>query len=101
MSPALIQSLIWMDYRLADLFTVILPLILLVWAFFAKADVMQRLLIIYWRVASLLAITIYLLIGSLPIGFLTGFLASILIPFSLWFWVDINEEIAEQRPSRL
>ncbi|HEY9697958.1 MAG TPA: DUF3177 family protein [Trichocoleus sp.] len=101
MSPALIKSLVWMDYRLAVLFTVILPLILLIWAFFARADVMQKLLIIYWRVASLLAITIYLLIGSLPIGFLTGLLARVLIPISLWFWVDINEEIAEQRPSRL
>ena len=62
---------------------------------------MQRLLIIYWRVASLLVITIYLLIGSMPVGFLTGFLGSLLIPIGLWFWADLNEEIYEQANSSL
>ncbi|MBF2050867.1 MAG: DUF3177 family protein [Leptolyngbya sp. IPPAS B-1204] len=101
MSQDLLRSLVWMDYRLAVLFTVILPLILLIWAFVKRAEAMQRLLIIYWRVASLLAITIYLLIGNFPIGFMTGFLACILIPLSLWFWADLNEEIYEQSSSPL
>ncbi|QYO63799.1 DUF3177 family protein [Leptolyngbya sp. 7M] len=101
MSQDLLRSLVWMDYRLAVLFTVILPLILLIWAFVKRAEAMQRLLIIYWRVASLLAITIYLLIGNFPIGFMTGFLACILIPLSLWFWADLNEEIYEQPSSPL
>ena len=95
------SSLVWTDYRLAILFTVIAPLALMVWAFVQKADAMQRLLIIYWRVASLLAITVYLLIGALPIAFLTGLLARLLIPLSLWYWADLNEEIREQRPSPL
>jgi hypothetical protein len=85
-----------MDYRLAVLFTVILPLALLVWAFVQQNDAIQRLLIIYWRVSSLLAITVYLMIGNLPVSFIAGFLARILIPIGLWFWVDLNEEIAEQ-----
>lgn len=101
MSQELLRSLVWMDYRVAVLFTVILPLVLLVWATFERMEAMQRLLIIYWRVASLLAITVYLMIGNLPIAFLTGFLARILIPISLWFWNDINEEIADQTPSPL
>ncbi|MBF2001961.1 MAG: DUF3177 family protein [Synechococcales cyanobacterium M58_A2018_015] len=101
MSQELLQSLVWMDYRLAVVFTVILPLILLVWALFQRAEAMQRLMIIYWRVASLLAITVYLMIGNLPISFMTGVLARILIPLSLWFWVDLNEEIDEQPRSRL
>jgi len=44
----------------------------------------------------LLAITIYLLIAALPVGFISGLMARILIPISLWFWVDLNEEIEDQ-----
>ncbi len=93
MGEELLRSLVWMDYRLALLFTVIFPLVLLAWVFVRQVDPVQRLLIIYWRVASLLAITVFLLIGSLPVGFLTGFLARLLIPVGLWFWVDLNEEL--------
>jgi len=96
-----LPTLVWTDYRLAILFTVIIPFVLLIWAFVRKSEGIQNLLIIYWRVASLLAITVYLLIGALPIGFIAGWLARLLIPVSLWFWVDLNEEIAEQPPNGL
>ncbi len=92
---------VWADYRLAILFLVVVPLALLLWAFVQKADAMQRLLTIYWRVASLLAITIYLLIGALPIAFFAGWFARVLIPVSLWYWADLNEEIREQLASPL
>ncbi len=90
------RPLVWMDYRLAVLFSVVMPLILLIWAFVQKAEAVQRLLTIYWRVSSLLAITVYLLIPALPVGFISGLMARILIPISLWFWVDLNEEIEDQ-----
>ncbi len=90
------RHLVWMDYRLAVLFTVIIPLILLIWAFVQKAEAIQRLLSIYWRVSSLLAITIYLMIAQYPISFISGFMGRILIPISLWFWVDLNDEIDYQ-----
>lgn len=96
MSQTFLQSLIWTDYRLAVLFTVILPILLLIWSFAQKAEAIQRLIMIYWRVSSLLAITVYLMIGSHPIGFMTGLLAKILIPLGLWFWADLNEEISDQ-----
>lgn len=91
-----LRPLVWMDYRLAVLFTVLIPLILLIWAIVQKAEAIQRLLTIYWRVSSLLAIAVYLLIAGLPVGFISGFMARILIPISLWFWVDLNEEIEDQ-----
>ncbi len=90
-----------MDFRLAIIFTVLIPLILLVWAFAQKTSVIQQLLLIYWRVSSLLAISVYLAIGSLSISYLASFGAQILIPLSLWFWVDINEEIADLPDSPL
>jgi hypothetical protein len=93
--------LVWMDYRLAVLFTVLIPLILLIWAFVQKIDSMVHLLIIYWRVSSLLAITVYLMIAALPLSFVSAMMAHILIPISLWFWVDINEDINDQPMSPL
>lgn len=54
-------------------------------------------LVTYWRVSSLLGITIFLLIGGLPIAFLVGWVARILIPLSLWWWRDLNEELQQQR----
>ena len=90
------RSLVWMDYRLAVVFTVLMPLILLVWAFIQKAQTMQLLLVIYWRVASLLMITVYLMIPGWAFGYLSGFFARVLIPISLWFWADINEDLRDQ-----
>jgi hypothetical protein len=99
--PAWLSQIVWTDFRLAVLFTVVLPLALLIWATVQKSEAIQRLLIIYWRVASLLAITVYLLIGVLPIGFFSGWLARILIPIGLWYWVDLNEEIRDSPSSSL
>jgi hypothetical protein len=82
-----------MDYRLAVLFTVLIPLVLFIWAFVQKADGIQRLLSIYWRVSSLLMITVYLMIGGFGVSFISSLIARILIPISLWFWVDLNDEI--------
>jgi hypothetical protein len=75
--------------------------VLLIWVLVRQDEAMQKLLLIYWRVASLLAITLYLFIGALPVGFISGWLARILIPISLWYWVDLNEEIRDQPPSAL
>ncbi len=104
MAPSLLQQLVWMDYRLAVLFTVSIPLVLLIWATVQRNEAIQRQMLIYWKVSSLLAISVLLLIAAMPLGFLTGFLARILIPISLWFWLDLNDEIDDLprfRPLRL
>ncbi len=93
MTQVWFRPYVWMDYRLALLFTLVIPLILLMWAFVQKAEGIQRLLMIYWRVASLLAISIYLMIGGFGVSFISALMARILIPITLWFWVDINDEI--------
>ncbi len=96
-----LETWVWMDYRLAVLFTIVVPLFLLIWAFVKKSEPIQHLLIIYWRVASLFAITVYLMIAAVPIGFLTLLMSEFLITLALWFWVDLNEEIRELRNSPL
>mgnify|MGYP006421704227 CR=1 FL=1 len=101
MNEVWFRPYVWMDFRLALLLAVAIPLILLVWALVKNNEPIQRLLAIYWRVASLLVISLYLAIGALPIAFASGFLARLLIPLSLWFWVDLNEEIQDQPNSPL
>ncbi|MDH6057099.1 DUF3177 family protein [Chrysosporum ovalisporum Ak1311] len=98
MNEVWFRQFVWTDYRLALLFLVFIPLILLIWVFVQKAEGMQRLLTIYWRVSSLLFITIYLMIAQYPVSFISALMARILIPISLWFWVDLNDEI-EYHPS--
>ncbi len=93
MQEDLLRALVWLDFRLAVLFTVGIPLVLLVWALIRGVTPIELLLIIYWRVASLLGITVYLMIGAIPISFVAGWLARLLIPIALWFWIDINEEL--------
>ncbi|MGK7902315.1 MAG: DUF3177 family protein [Hormoscilla sp.] len=100
MDEMLLRSLVWTDYRLAVIFTVLIPLGLLVWAAVKRSGAVVHLLIIYWRVASLLAITVYLMIAAMPISFISSLCARILIPISLWFWVDLNEEIEDLPSSR-
>ncbi|NJK66155.1 MAG: DUF3177 family protein [Microcoleus sp. CSU_2_2] len=95
------QPLVWMDYRLSVLLTVSIPLVVLIWAVVEKAEAIVRLSIIYWRVASLLAITLYLMIAALPVSFVSSAIARALIPAALWFWVDLNEEIADRPQSSL
>jgi hypothetical protein len=97
-----LKPLVWMDYRLALLFTVVLPFVLLIAALFQRQEAITKLLIIYWRVASLLGITIYLMIPpDWGIGFFTGLAGRLLIALSLWFWVDLNEEIQDLPKSLL
>ncbi|MBD2257629.1 DUF3177 family protein [Pseudanabaena sp. FACHB-2040] len=101
LDPLILRSLVWTDYRLAVLFLVSFPLVLLIWAAYKRNTAIQHLLTIYWKVSSLLMITIYLMIGGFSISFVSAVMARILIPVGLWFWVDLNEEIREQPDSAL
>ncbi len=101
MQETWLRTLAWTDYRLAVILTVLVPIILTVWALLKRESVLLQLLIIYWRVSSLLMITVYLLIPGWRIGFISGWLSRFLIVIALWFWVDINEDITEQPDSSL
>ena len=107
------RPLVWTDYRLALLFLVITPTVLIIWSFVRQMEAISRLLIIYWRVASLLMITVYLMVPAWgiensrfenlcgQIGFITALVARIMIPLALWFWLDVNDEIKDLPPSLL
>ncbi len=81
------------DFVLAVLLTVLAPLGLLLWSALRGREVIVRQLVTYWRVSSLLMVTVYLLAAAAPIGFLTGVLARVLIPLSLGFgWLKDKGE---------
>ena len=94
------RTLVWLTYRLAAMFALGLPFVLLIWASVRREASMVRLLTIYWKIASLLAISVLLLTDQRPIGYLTTFLAPLLMVASVWFWVDLNEELADLPPWR-
>ena len=96
----LLRSLIWIDYRLLVLFAIGLPIVLVVWASVRQEQSLVRLLGLYAKVASLLAVTVLLQADARPLSFITGWVAQLLIPLALWFWVDINEEISDLPPLR-
>ncbi|MCP9938879.1 MULTISPECIES: DUF3177 family protein [unclassified Synechococcus] len=100
MALPLLRSLVWMIYRLELVFAVGLPLVLLVWAAMRQEPALVRLLNLYWKVSSLLGITVLLMAAARPMAFITATLAQLLIVVSLWFWVDLNEELADLPPFR-
>ena len=75
-----------------------MPLVLFIWATIKKESSITRLLSIYWKVSSLIVISMLLLTGNSPIGYLTSFLSPLIILISVWFWIDLNEEIHELPP---
>ncbi|MDX2254339.1 MAG: DUF3177 family protein [Pseudanabaenaceae cyanobacterium bins.39] len=97
MNDALMRQLIWLDYRLALIFTALIPLALLIWALRSNDTPHKRSLLLYWRVASMVLITIALAVGSLGASFIAGIVANIMIVLALWFWRDLNEDIIASR----
>ena len=88
--------MVWLLYRLGATVALGLPLVLLVWSTWRREPVVQRLMGLYWKVASLMAISLLLLTDERPIGFVTVMVAPVLMAVSVWFWVDLNEELADQ-----
>ena len=90
------RALVWFTYRLGATVALGLPLVLMVWSAWRRDAVVMRLLGLYWKVASLMAISLLLLTDQRPLGYLTAVVAPVLMVVSVWFWVDLNEELADQ-----
>ena len=81
------RALVWLTYRLAATFAVGLPLVLLIWSAWRRDAMVVRLLGLYWKVASLMGISVLLLVDERPLGYLTAVVAPVLMVVSVWFWV--------------
>ena len=95
MTETQFQTLVWLSYRIAAIFAFGLPLFLFIWARLSKVSSIDRLLSIYWKVASLYAINLLFLSAESQLGHSISLISPILMVGSIWFWVDINEEIEE------
>ena len=100
MPDLLYRSLVWLDVRLGVLFAIALPLVLLIWSARRREPALLRLLALYWKTASLMLIAMLLLVDSRPIGYPLLVIAPLLSLATLWFWVDLNEELADMPPWR-
>ena len=89
------QILVWLSYRVAATFAFGLPLFLFIWSKISNSSSIDRLLSIYWKVSSLYAINIIFLSSESQLGQLISLISPILMVSSIWFWVDLNEEIEE------
>ena len=89
------RTLVWLTYRLAAMFALGLPLVLLIWSAIKRETSLVRLLSLYWKVASLMAISMLLLTSQQPLGYITALIAPLLMVVSIWFWVDLNEELED------
>ncbi|PEN13619.1 hypothetical protein CRI94_09945 [Longibacter salinarum] len=79
---SLYRTLIHADFVIAVILLVLIPLGLL-GASWRTPSVRDRMLV-YWRASALLGITVYLWIGEVQLGFVTGWLARAIIPLALW-----------------
>ena len=61
------RALVWLTYRLAAMFALGLPLVLLFWSAAKREASVVRLLSLYWKVASLMGISMLLLIDERPL----------------------------------
>lgn len=100
MPEPLLRTLVWLAVRLGVLFSVGLPLVLLVWSSLRREAAIQRLMGLYWKIASLQLITVLLLTDERPLGYVLLVLAPLLSAASLWFWADLNEELLDLPPWR-
>ena len=87
------QILAWLSYRIAATFAFGLPLVILIWAKVSNVSSIDRLLSIYWKVSSLYAISLLFLSSENQLGQLISLISPILMVVSIWFWIDLNEEI--------
>ena len=78
------RALVWLTYRLAATFAVGLPLVLLVWSAWKQDAMVLRLLGLYWKVASLMAISLLLLTDQRPLGYLIAVIAPLLMVVSVY-----------------
>jgi hypothetical protein len=61
---------------------------------------MLRLLDLYWKVSSLWLVAVLLLSAGKAVAYPLLVLAPLLMVAVLWFWVDLNEELADMPPWR-
>nr|AUG32515.1 hypothetical protein PLO_524 [Paulinella longichromatophora] len=86
--------LIWINYHASAILIIGLPLVLLFWAMLKQEAPLVRLFEIYWKTSSLLPCIMLFPPNQYHIIYIGSCIAHLLIVLSIWFWIDLNEELA-------
>ena len=89
------QLSVWLSFHLSIVFFVGIPVTLSFWSIKKSNKVVQKLLLIYWKISLLFFISLLLLIGKYNYALLITNFATLLMAISVWFWNDINDELKE------
>ena len=89
------QLSVWLSFQLSTIFLIGIPLSLFLWSIKKRNKVVNKLLSIYWKISLLFFISLLLLIGKYNYALLITNISTLLMTFSVWFWNDINDELAE------
>ncbi len=89
------QLSIWLSFQLSVVFLIGFPIILLFWSIKKRNKAISKLLSIYWKISLLFFISLLLLIGNFNYALLITNISTLLMTISVWFWIDINDELKE------
>ena len=89
------QLLVWITYQLSMIFFIGIPISLSIWSIKKSNKAVNKLLSIYWKISLLFFISLLLLIGKYNYALLITNISTFLMTISVWFWIDINDELKE------
>jgi len=89
------QLSIWLSFQISIIFLVGIPITLFFWSIKKGNKAVNRLLSIYWKISPLFFISLLLLIGKYDYALVITNISTILMTISVWFWIDINDELKE------
>ena len=77
------------------IFFIGIPISLSLWSIKKRNKAVNKLLSIYWKISLLFFISLLLLIGKYNYALIITNISTFLMTISVWFWVDINDELKE------
>ncbi len=89
------QLSIWLSFHISIIFIVGIPLTIFFWSIQKRNKAINKLLANYWKTSLLFFISLFLLIGKYNFALLITSTSTLLMTISVWFWIDINDELKE------
>ncbi len=89
------QLSIWVSFQLSIIFLIGLPFTLSFWSIKKRNKAVKKLLSNYWKISLLFFISLLLLIGQYKYALVITNISTLLMTVSVWFWIDINDELRE------
>ena len=89
------QLSVWLSFHLSIIFLIGIPITLFFWSIKKNNKAVSKLLSIYWKISLLFFISLLLLIGKYNYALVITNISTLLMTVSVWFWIDINDELRE------